>query len=411
MAIFRNGNGNEGEEKKIVVTEDGPYVVHGGIPLVHKIQVVSEYGEPLTWKLGAAVETPEVYELCRCGGSSFPPFCDVTHALIDFDGTETADTRPTAERQVDYPGGTRIVVRRDLSLCMESGFCGNRFTNIEKMVAHTDDPQVRAQVMAMIERCPSGSYVYALEEGEEDVEPDLPQQVAVTTEITDEGPIAGPLWVTGYIPIERADGQPFEVRNRVTLCRCGHSNSKPLCDGRHREVAAERSAAREADEKHLLTFQQRTKTMESTDSKKKQNQVSVRIEAGPERVFAVLADVAAHTDWARGPEEIRALSENPARMGTTFQQVGKLVGKTVVAECQVNLYEENRRFGFAGDKPFPFQVAWELEPGAGGTQVTMNGHLEPNGFFKIAAPMLNSSLESQMKADMLTLKSLLEGEE
>jgi CDGSH-type Zn-finger protein len=241
MAIFRNHNGDD-RDKKIVVTTGGPYVVHGNIPLVHKIQVVSEYGEPLTWKTGAAIETPEIYELCRCGKSSFPPFCDVTHALIDFDGTETADTRPTADRQVCYPGGSGIVVRRDLSLCMESGFCGNRFTNVEKMVARTADPRVRAQVMAMIERCPSGSYVYSLREGEDDVEPDLPQQIALTTEITSGGPIAGPLWVTGYVPIERADGQPFEARNRVTLCCCGHSKKKPLCDGTHRELATENSA-------------------------------------------------------------------------------------------------------------------------------------------------------------------------
>jgi CDGSH-type Zn-finger protein len=232
MARKRN-RGSE-RDKKIVVTEDGPYVVHGRIPLVHKIQVVSEHGEPLTWKTGEAVETPETYELCRCGQSRFKPFCDVTHALIDFDGAETADIRVTADRQVIYPGGTRIVVKRDLSLCMDSGFCGNRITDVEAMVSHTDDTQVRAQVMAMIERCPSGSYVFALEEGEEDIEPDLPQQIALVTEITSDGPIAGPLWVTGKIPIERADGQPFETRNRVTLCRCGLAASKPLCDGAHR---------------------------------------------------------------------------------------------------------------------------------------------------------------------------------
>jgi CDGSH-type Zn-finger protein len=244
MGIFHNHKGNDKPERRIVVSEDGPYIVHGSIPLVRKIQVVSEYGEPLTWKLAAAIETPEIYDLCRCGASSFRPFCDVTHALIDFDGSETADIRSTAERQVHYPDGTRINVRRDLSLCMESGFCGNRLTNIEKLVAQTDDPQVRAQVMAMIERCPSGSYVYSIEEGEDDIEPDLPQQIAVTTEITSEGPIAGPLWVTGYIPIERADGQPFETRNRVTLCCCGHSSSKPLCDGTHRELAARKAPSR-----------------------------------------------------------------------------------------------------------------------------------------------------------------------
>ena len=224
--------------RKIVVQENGPYVVYGGIPLVRKTQVVSEYGEPLTWKREGTIETGETYDLCRCGRSSKEPFCDMTHLDVDFDGTETADTRVTAERQVIYAGGAKIVVKRDYSLCTESGFCGNRITNIRKMVPETGDTQVRAQVMAMIERCPSGSYVYALEESGPDIEPDLPQQIAVTTEITSDGPIAGPLWVTGNIPIERADGQPFETRNRVTLCCCGLSKIKPLCDGAHRTMGA-----------------------------------------------------------------------------------------------------------------------------------------------------------------------------
>ena len=250
MARFRNDNGND-QEKKIVVTKDGPYIVHGSIPLVRKIQVVSEYGEPLTWKTGPALATPEIYELCRCGRSSFPPFCDVTHALIDFDGTETADTRPTAERQVRYPGGTRIVVRRDLSLCMESGFCGNRFTNIEKMVAHTDDPQVRAQVMAMIERCPSGSYVYSLEEGEEDIEPDLPQQIAVTTEITSEGPIAGPLWVTGHIPSNELMGSPLRHEIASPSVVAGTREKSPCATGRTGSWQRRNMPARKPDERPL----------------------------------------------------------------------------------------------------------------------------------------------------------------
>jgi CDGSH-type Zn-finger protein len=224
-------------DKEIVVAKAGPYIVCGHVPLVYKTQIVSEYGEPLTWKWEGQIETPETYRLCRCGQSSRKPFCDGRHATIGFDGTETADTGVTAERQVIHEGGTRIVVKRDLYLCMDSGFCGNRVTTVEEMVAHTDDTQVRAQVMAMIERCPSGSYVYSIEEGEGDIEPDLPQQIAVTTEITSAGPIAGPLWVTGWIPIERADGLPFETRNRVTLCCCGASKKKPLCDGTHRRGA------------------------------------------------------------------------------------------------------------------------------------------------------------------------------
>jgi CDGSH-type Zn-finger protein len=204
--------------------------------MVRKIQVVSEYGEPLTWKRGESFQVGPIYTLCRCGQSRKKPFCDGTHRTVDFDGTETADTRAGADRQQPYPGGTHIVVKFDDSLCMNAGFCANRVTTIERMVAETADTAIRSQAIATVERCPSGALTYAIATGHPDLEPDYPCQVAVISEITATGPIEGPLWVTGCIPIERAAGQPFETRNRVTLCRCGRSRNKPLCDGTHRPL-------------------------------------------------------------------------------------------------------------------------------------------------------------------------------
>ena len=102
--------------------------------------------------------------------------------------------------------------------------------------AAPNNTDVRSQIIAMVERCPSGSYTYAIEGSDKDIEPDLPKQIAITTEITSQGPIEGPLWVTGNIQIERADGRPLETRNRVTLCCCGASQIKPLCDGTHRTI-------------------------------------------------------------------------------------------------------------------------------------------------------------------------------
>jgi CDGSH-type Zn-finger protein len=221
-------------QKKIEVRPNGPYKVSGSIPLVHKTQVVSEYGEPLTWQKDETLPTDAEYILCRCGQSKKLPFCDLTHREMPYDGTETAETNTTAERQVVFPEGTNIIVKYDSSLCCESGFCANRITNIEKMVPDTDDTQVRSHIIAMVERCPAGAYVYSVEADGPDIEPDLPQQIAATTEITSDGPITGPLWVTGNIHIIRADGQPMETRNRVTLCNCGKSKIKPLCDGAHR---------------------------------------------------------------------------------------------------------------------------------------------------------------------------------
>ena len=221
--------------RRIIVEKNGPYIVTG-VPLVRKRQIVSEYGEPLTWEKTGDIATDEIYRLCRCGRSQTMPFCDDAHVDSDFDGTEAAPTSTSAERAQVYTSGTKIVVKRDGSLCMESGFCGTRLTNIRKMLKDSAEPAVRAQIMAMSERCPSGSYSYSMEPETPNVEPDLPQQIAVITEMTDAGPIDGPLWVTGSIEVERADGQPFEARNRVTLCGCGESKIKPLCDGTHRAL-------------------------------------------------------------------------------------------------------------------------------------------------------------------------------
>jgi len=222
------------DTKRIEVSCDGPYMVTGAIPLVGMTQVVSEYGEPLTWKKDGEYRAEIAYFLCRCGHSSIKPFCDGTHLKIKFDGTETAPTSLTAERREAYPGSKNIVIRKDNSLCTEAGFCSNRITNIAEMATHTDDSQVRAMAIAMIEHCPSGALTYALREGEADIEADLPQQIAVTTEVLSEGLIEGPLWVMGNIPIIRSDGKPFEHRKRVALCNCGLSHHKPLCDGTHR---------------------------------------------------------------------------------------------------------------------------------------------------------------------------------
>lgn len=212
----------ERSEPMIKVQPDGPYLVSGAVPVRRKEIIASELGESLTWKTGEALEERATYALCRCGGSSSKPYCDGTHKTIGFDGTETAATDTYTERASTIEG-TGIDVHDDRPLCVHAGFCGNKTSNVWKMTPKTDDTVVRSQVMAMVERCPSGALTYEVEG--DTIEPDLPVEVAIMPD--------GPLWVTGGIPVQRSDGEPMETRNRVTLCRCGHSANKPLCDGSH----------------------------------------------------------------------------------------------------------------------------------------------------------------------------------
>ncbi|GAA2207529.1 hypothetical protein GCM10009850_029870 [Nonomuraea monospora] len=221
-----------GDERRVVVLRDGPYVVYGGVPLRRKRKIVSAGNDALTWKTGEPLETEDTYALCRCGHSRAKPFCDGTHAVIGFDGTEAEIMRPYRELQHVHDGAG-ISAQRVGELCVHAAFCIGRTRPIAAMLADTADSDVRSNIMGRIDHCPSGSYSYALERGGDTIEPDLPQAVSVLEE---EGGLASALWVTGRVPVIRSDGLPLETRNRTTLCRCGHSGNKPLCDGTHREI-------------------------------------------------------------------------------------------------------------------------------------------------------------------------------
>jgi 3-phenylpropionate/trans-cinnamate dioxygenase ferredoxin subunit len=57
----------------VTFSEDGPYIVSGSVVL--------------TAPDGRVIDHPDPMLICRCGGSSNKPFCDGTHATIEFDGT------------------------------------------------------------------------------------------------------------------------------------------------------------------------------------------------------------------------------------------------------------------------------------------------------------------------------------
>lgn len=70
------------EEVRIVVRENGPYLVKGPVRLVD--------AEGASF----VVDKPTI-ALCRCGASTTKPFCDGTHSKIGFD----AATRAVAQRE------------------------------------------------------------------------------------------------------------------------------------------------------------------------------------------------------------------------------------------------------------------------------------------------------------------------
>jgi CDGSH-type Zn-finger protein len=217
------------DEPTIRVTRDGPYVVEGDVEFVATSQVETEFGEPVDWAPAVPLaETANGATLCRCGRSGSKPFCDDSHVGSGFDGTETAPREGYAERARVFHGHD-LELRDDRpTLCEHAGYCADRFTSVWGMLLRSADDEVRDRIERMVALCPSGAIETASGPDEPGDEPSFEPGVAVIRD--------GPLWVRGGVRVIGADGKPYEVRNRVTLCRCGRSGNKPFCDGTHKEV-------------------------------------------------------------------------------------------------------------------------------------------------------------------------------
>ena len=64
------------------------------------------------------------------------------------------------------------------------------------------------------------------------------QPVPPSTEVTIVPRADGPLLVEGQVRLIDPDGRITEA-DRLFLCRCGRSGTKPLCDGSHKRAGFE----------------------------------------------------------------------------------------------------------------------------------------------------------------------------
>jgi CDGSH-type Zn-finger protein len=213
------------DDSGIKVRPDGPYLVSGVDSLRRTGIERNEHDRPVAWKDRAQVEHRDVYALCRCGASANKPFCDGAHSGIGFDGAETADRAPIADRRRHYGEGDAVLTD-DKSLCWHAGFCVREHTMAWDLARKDCDPVEDELLSSMVHNCPSGR-LELFRDGDAD-EPAASAEIAVIDD--------GPIWVRGGIPIEAADGERLEVRNRVSLCRCGASGNKPFCDNSHVEA-------------------------------------------------------------------------------------------------------------------------------------------------------------------------------
>jgi len=220
----------EKESGKIVVSKDGPYLVTGSVPLGTEAIVLDGDGIPYVWKKKRKYPDGESYSLCHCGRSADQPYCDGSHTVVSFDGTETAEREPFAALADSVTEGPELELADAKALCANARFCGRK-GGVWNLTRNSGDPETKRLAIEQVGNCPAGRLVATDRMSGTVCKPDFPAALSIV-----EDPVAagrGPIWVKGGVPVESSDGYGYERRNRVTLCRCGKSGNKPLCDGAH----------------------------------------------------------------------------------------------------------------------------------------------------------------------------------
>lgn len=217
------------EQKKITILLNGPYMVSGQVPLVEE-DLVSDHvgGASVAYEKTKDFPAEESYALCRCGHSKNKPFCDGTHETVHFVGTEVASHAPYEEQAQHYIG-KEVDLLDNESLCAVARFCDRGKGAWEKVLNPTDEKMQQEGIYEAC-LCPSGRLTVVRKNGEK-IEPPLEAEIGVLIDKPKKH--LAPYFVKGGIEIEGADGKTYEIRNRVTLCRCGESRNMPFCDATH----------------------------------------------------------------------------------------------------------------------------------------------------------------------------------
>ena len=216
---------------KIKIVKDGPYLVSGNIPMTKQTIIANKAGRSVKWEEDDCYLRQEKYALCRCGHSRNSPFCDGTHKKFEFDGTETS-SKVKYIKQAGTVVGPELIITDLPELCAYARFCHREDGDVWELTEDSGNPKSRASAIQGTWECPAGRLL-AWDKTGQPIDEKLEPSLGIIEDPSYNGGVSGPIWVKGGIPIESSDGSKYEIRNQVTLCRCGQSQNKPFCDNTH----------------------------------------------------------------------------------------------------------------------------------------------------------------------------------
>jgi uncharacterized membrane protein len=137
---------------------------------------------------------------------------------------------------------------------------------------------------------------------------------------------------------------------------------------------------------------------------------SIDIDRPADEVFAFVSEFPNNPRWQSGQRSCEWTSAPPLRVGSTYDQHARFLGKDMTNSFRVVEHDAGRRVTFTSRSgTFPITVTRSVEPLDGGrSRFTEHVEGEPGGFFRIAEPILRRLVTRSIRRDFPRLKALLE---
>jgi uncharacterized membrane protein len=137
---------------------------------------------------------------------------------------------------------------------------------------------------------------------------------------------------------------------------------------------------------------------------------NVEINRPVEEIFTYDSDPQTLPEWSGVVKEVRREAQGTLREGDRYTSVAKFLGRRFETRLEVTAHAPPRRQSARSTSgPFPQEYTYILEEAAGGgTRLTLVAVGEPSGFFRLVGPLLQRAGSRQFRADLATLRDLLE---
>jgi hypothetical protein len=116
------------------------------------------------------------------------------------------------------------------------------------------------------------------------------------------------------------------------------------------------------------------------------------------------------TTWYANIVAVEWRTPPPLAVGTRLAFVAVFLGRTLAYTYEVREHVPGQRFVMAtAEGPFPMETtyAWE-DAGAGATRMTPRNRGEPQGFARVAAPVVARAVRRANAGDLRRLRAILE---